>query len=234
MIEHKCEQGTAEWRAVRSGIFTASSAEVALPLPGALKRGEVKYSTKRADYMYKLATETILGQPVDEIDPQPQSVSSLFWPARGLQMEPEAVEALERYTRDRQIKLGKIRKVGFITTDDRRIGCSPDRMIEKSKTSAEIKCPASWTQAEYLDASEDYWRTEYYAQVQCQMLVTGYQQVILFSYHPRMPAVYRNTWRDQPYIEKLYAEIVKFNGELDAMVSRLRMIGGFKPFESDQ
>lgn len=234
MIEHKCEQGSAEWFRVRSGIVTASNAGVMFPLPSKLKKGIIEYSTKRADYMYRLAVESILGRPADDIDPGTPKVGGLFWPARGLNLEGEAADALETYAKEHQIKLGKVEKVGFCTTDDKTAGCSPDRWIRSSKTLIEIKCEASWNQAEYLDASEEYWRKDYYAQVQCQLLVTGYQYGILWGYHPRMPAVFRKTRRDQAYIDTLHAEIVKFNSELATLIGKLRTMDGWKPFEEGE
>lgn len=229
-----CKQGSAEWFHARSGLFTASNADVVIPLPSYAKKGVVKYSTKRADYMYKLAVETILGRPFDMIEPGQPQVSNLFWPRRGIEMQSEAADALEKYAANHQIKLGKLKPTGFHITDDGKIGCSPDYLVANAKTSVEIKCPASWNQAEYLDADEEYWKTEHYPQVQCQMLVTGYQYGILFSYHPRMPVVYRKTPRDQNYINTLQAEITKFNGELAAMIVRLRKQDGWKPFEEGE
>lgn len=235
MIEHNnLNQGSEEWFRTRSGIFTASNAEVALPLPSKLKKGETVYPAKRDDYMYKIAVEKILGRPADSIDPAPPSISSLFWPRRGIQMEGEASDALAKYARDHQVKLGKIEKVGFCTTDDGQIGASPDRWIKSTKTTIEIKCVASWNQAEYLDANEDFWMKEHYPQVQCQMLVTGYSNAILFCYHPRMPPVFRPTVRNQAYIDDLYKHILNFNEALAAMVLRLRKHGGWRPFKDGE
>jgi hypothetical protein len=91
-------------------------------------------------------------------------------------------------------------KVGFITNRDRTMGCSPDRLVGTDGL-LEVKCPAPHKHANYL--RRQCIDTQYYPQVQGQLLITGRRWVDFFSYHPEQPHLRVRVFRDEPYLATL-------------------------------
>jgi hypothetical protein len=215
-------QGSAAWKKIRLGIPTASNFDCVMPT----KRGYE--STRRKGYMHKLIAESLLGRPADTLDGQPP-VSGLFWPHRGIVMEPRAADELEK------MQIGELEQVGFITTKDGTLGCSPDRLIKGRNEAVEIKCPAAHTQIEYLLAEPEYWiEGPYKPQVQGQMLVGGFERVFFYSWHPRMPAKLQVTYRDDAYIDKMRGELLRFIIELNAAKILAREMGVYTPYQEGE
>ena len=79
-------------------------------------------------YAYRLVAETLLGRPLEKAPGTPWAME------RGKRLEPLAVEQYS-FTHDVEV-----RRVGFVTTDDGRIGCSPDGLIIGSRGGLETKC----------------------------------------------------------------------------------------------
>src|SRR4051812_2738655 len=106
-IIHDCEQGSDEWRRIRAGLPTAS--EFSTILAKGKAGGE---SITRRKYLYTLAGEIITGEPGESYENA--------YMERGKVMEPEARDLYSfAYAVEPQ-------RVGFITSDIRPIGCSPD------------------------------------------------------------------------------------------------------------
>lgn len=200
MKTYDVEQGSPEWKALRLGIPTASEFDRIVTPTGA-------FSKQSQAYMNRLAAERFLRKPLDEI-------GDMFWIKRGAELEPEAVAA---YEFARNVSL---RRVGFCTTDDGRLGASLDRMADGG--AVEIKCPAPATHISYLMAGfgRDYWH-----QVQGQMLVCDLPWVDLVSYYPGLPLHMQRIERDWPYIRTLEVALSKFCDDLDALTERLRAMG---------
>ncbi|TPG53242.1 hypothetical protein EAH89_17130 [Roseomonas nepalensis] len=206
MIEHTVQQGTAEWLKLRLGVVTASEVHcIITPKTGDL-------SASAPAYAYRLLAEKLLGEPL-------QSLEGLEWVERGKELEPDAVRAYEF------LQEVETRQVGFITTDDGRIGASPDRLWVGKAWGVEIKCPAPQTHIGYL---VDGWHLKYRPQVMMQMLVGELEGVDRYSYHPRMPPALERTPRDERYIGKLQAALDGFLEMLDAMEARARASGHFE------
>ena len=116
--------------------------------------------------------------------------------------------------------------VGFITTDDGKIGCSPDRLVGDDGL-VEIKCPMPAAQIGYLLTGKVS-RT-YKPQIQGQLWVSDRQWVDVLAYsaeHPEIPHYIVRVERDMDYIAKLEAEVRNFVDNLDrAMdtITRVRM-----------
>lgn len=112
MIFHDHEQGTDAWLACRAGVITASRFKDARDR---LKNGTP--SGKCSGYAAQVALERIAGRPVDKVFEN--------WQMReGKEQEQFARIAYENKTGN------LVEEVGFITTDDRLFGYSPDGMID--------------------------------------------------------------------------------------------------------
>ena len=164
MIIHDHEQYSAEWWQARLGIPTASGVDKLITSTGAP-------SKQAAAYANTLIAERLSGRSDDSV--------STVWTERGRETEGEAREMLELVL-DQEIT-----EVGFITTDDRTIGCSPDGVILSEGSileGVEIKCPKGSTHVEYLRAGKV--PPKYLGQVQTCLYVTGASAWWFCSYYP--------------------------------------------------
>jgi hypothetical protein len=216
MIEHHFEQYSDDWYRARLGIPTASHFHNIITPTGVPTRGD-----RRKKYMYRLIAEKLLKQAMDD------SFSG-YWVKRGRELETEAADAFLR-----QSGLGgswALHKVGFCTTNDGKVGCSPDRVLRRGEhrdtdEGVEIKCPSPWVQVEYLlEGPED----NYKPQVQGHMLICGYPCMHLWAYHPNMPAVHIRTQRDDLFVEKLARELYYFCNETEIEYERATRMGPYK------
>jgi hypothetical protein len=130
----------------------------------------------------------------------------------GLAMEPDAVAYYEFETgRDTT-------QIGFVTTDDGKIGCSPDRLVGDDGL-CEIKCPMPQTQIEYLltgKLDKGYW-----PQLQGQLFVTERKWVDIVSWHPELPRIVIRVERDEAYIACLKKLLDDFNGFIDEVMQKI-------------
>lgn len=213
-IEHYVEQGTAEWFALRIGIPTASEfVRVVQPSTGQLSRNKAKtgLSEKAHAYAVYLVTEMLLNRPLETIE-------GVHWMERGKELEPAAAKLYE-------FSEGvKTRKVGFVTTDDKRMGASPDRLIVGTKGGIELKCPAPHTHVGYL---LDGFGEDYVPQVQGQILVCELDYVDRYSYHPEMPPAKVRTYRDEIYCNSMAAALREFCDIKDAMFQKAKAAGWY-------
>ena len=105
------------------------------------------------------------------------------WVQHGKEQEPYAVKQFE-FVNEVELEPG-----GFITTNDGRLGASPDRIFKGHKESLEIKSPAPWTQLKYLLEGPD---DAYIAQTQGHLLVGDELEATHFySYNPRTPPFHK-------------------------------------------
>lgn len=192
-----CEQGSDAWFECRKGIPTASEFSTVMA------KGEGK---TRMKYMRRLAGEIITGQP--------QETYTNGYMERGKVMEAEARDCYAFMTD------ADLRQVGFIRNGDK--GCSPDALIGEDG-GLEIKTCLADIQIERLERGE--LPTEYRAQVQGNLWVTGRKWWDFVSYSPKLPLFVIRVKRDEGYIANLTGEIDKFNSELSAMVDRIRNYG---------
>ena len=203
-IIHKCEQGSVEWYSLRLGIPTSSMFHKIIT-PGG------KVSEQRHAYRYRLIAERLLKESMD----QPLSVE---WVERGKELEPHAVAHFQFLN---QVEL---EPVGFVTTNDGKLGCSPDRLVKNKAQAVEIKCPAPWTQIGYL---LDGPGADYKPQVQGQILVGGFECVHFYAFHDRMPSLLETTRPDPAYLKLLIGGLSQFCEELDRETERARSLGAY-------
>lgn len=196
MIIHECTQYSTKWIELRTGIPTSSQFHRIITTKG-------KPSTSAEKYLFELLAERCMGHPVEEyMSP---------WMKRGGEMERQAVLEYE-------IQTGiETETVGFITTDDGRIGTSPDRLVG-TEGLMEIKCPRESIQMEYL-VQEGTSYGEYKSQVQGQLWITERRFVDLLAFHPDLPECLIHIERDEGYIETLATLVTTFSMELDRLTA---------------
>jgi len=204
MIELDVEQGSHEWLVARLGIPTASAFDRLLT-PKTLKR-----STQDKKYLDELCAEWLLGEPLDD--------ASSIWMERGTKLESKAVGFYEM-----QMDV-TTRKVGLCLLDDRRAGCSPDRLIGDGG-GLEIKCPSAKVHTGYLLNGFD---SAHILQVQGCLWVTGRQWWDLISFNPLMPPHIVRFKRDPDIINAISEAVDDFCERLDMAKKRL-LESGCKP-----
>ena len=198
------EQRTDEWFAARLGKVTASRVA---DLMATTKSG---YAASRDNLMAQLVVERLTGQQQDGY-----TSASMQW---GTEQEPFARAAYE-------IATGQmVDECGFVPHPTiANAGASPDGLVGTDGL-VEIKCPNT---AGMIDALlTQTVPGKYNAQMQMQMACTGRAWCDYAVFDPRMPAkaqlFIKRVPRDPAFIQKMEAEIVKFLGELDAKVNRLK------------
>lgn len=202
------EQGSDAWISARLGIPTASNAHrIVTPK-------KCKLSKTATDYALRLCAEKLLNATSESSVQSP-------WMDRGRDLEPMAVKQYEW-----QLDVLTM-PVGFVTTDDGLIGCSPDRLVlSDEKVAVEIKCPAPHVHLGYLlDGTTD----DYKPQVQTQILVAELDRAHLYSFHERCPPVLIENKPDPEYQAKLRDALARFNENLAAMFARAKTLGAFQP-----
>lgn len=133
MIVHDCVQGSSEWVSLHIGRPTVSRfGRIMTP-------AQRKYSKAAPGFIIELLTERLIGYPLDwgafgdDEDVHGRDSDGNVWTRRGKDMEAEARAWYAAY-RDADVT-----EVGFVTTDDERIGGSPDAFVGDDG-GLEIKC----------------------------------------------------------------------------------------------
>jgi hypothetical protein len=201
---YRVEQGSMEWYRLRMGIPTTSQFHKIIT-PGG------KLSEQRKAYMYRLIAERLLRESMSP-------AISVEWVERGKELEPAAVQ---NFQFQNEVEL---EPVGFVTDDQGKAGCSPDRLVKGVNECVEIKCPAPWTQIGYLI---DGTGNDYRPQVQGQLLVGQFDRAHFYSYHDRMPAVHLVTLPDPTYQKLMRRLLIDFIEELDYFTERARALGAY-------
>lgn len=208
MITYDVEQSSEAWHKLRIGRPTASKfGEIISPK-------KLQPSTSAEKYMYQLLAEWIIGQACD-------LVSNKFM-ERGRELEPEARKLYELLHHN-------VDQIGFCTTDDGRIGCSPDGLIGDDG-GLEIKCPMAPTHVKYLlDPVRLY--EDYALQVQGSLFVTERAWWDMWSYIPGMPGVVYRVEPDELVQNALAHNLTIFTQELEIFKQRL-IERGIEPNEA--
>lgn len=203
------EQRTDDWYAARLGKVTASA------LHKVLSKTKTGYGADRGNYMTQLVLERVTNSKADGY-----SSAAMQW---GIDQEPFARAAYEA-TRGVMVD-----EVGFIphpTIKD--AGASPDGLVGDDGM-VEIKCPESKTALECW-LSENPVEAKYFAQMQWQMRCADRSWCDYVVFDPRMPAkaqlFIKRVERDDAWLEKAEAEVIKFLAEVDAKVAALKQIIG--------
>lgn len=194
-----CEQNTPDWFKWRVGIPTASNFDKIVTSKG-------EPSKQRTKYMYQLAGERITGKMEETYKNANMQ--------RGIEMESEARQVYEL------INNVEILKVGLCIEEGETVyAASPDGLVGKDGL-IEIKCPQITTHVEYLLKTE--LPTEYFQQVQGQLLVTNRKWNDFISYYPGMKPLIVRVQRDEKFIKALKIELEVFCKELNQLIERIK------------
>ena len=201
-----CEQGSQEWLAHRLGIPTASEFHRIITAV----KGDL--STQARKYAAGLVAETLLGHSLEK------APGGTWAMERGKLLEPLAIQQYA-FTNDVEV-----RRVGLVTTDDGRLGASPDGLIVGTRGGLEVKC----TLAEnHMSIFMDGPGTDYKQQVQGNIAIGEFEWWDLYAYHPELPPVTIRTYRDEPFIAKMGAALKEFLAIRDEMLAKALSSGFF-------
>lgn len=193
------------WRKLRLGCATGSG------FADVLAEGKGKTeATTRKNYRVRLALEIITGVP-EESTFTSKAIQT------GIEREPIARARFEEVTGH------LVEEVSFVRLDARPIGCSPDGLINDDG-GFECKCPQKATHLEYLSLTSTP-PSEYIAQVQGCMLVTGRSHWWFASFNPDFPPElqlhYFRVERDDLYIKRLDDALWRFSYDVQQTVKQI-------------
>ncbi len=210
---HDCEQMTIEWIRLHFGIPSAAALDQLLTPNFELRKGDMP-----ASYVFKKVAEVIQNRPTIDLS------TSSFMMEQGMILESEARPWFElEYDK-------KVKTVGFITTDDGRVGCSPDGLILNDECGLEIKCPSAPVHVKYL--VNGVLPKEYAAQVLGSMFVTGFQKWIFVSYRRGFPALVLEIQRDEKAMSMIRAAVNQFHADFDRAMDRISNITKLRDMEA--
>lgn len=208
MIHIECEQGSREWLMAKVGIPSASGAH------RIITPATMKLSKSIDAYCDELLAEMILGRPLDD--------ATTEFMQRGTLLEREARQWYE-FQRECDVQ-----DVGFLLTDDRRFGCSPDGLVGED-VGLEIKCPSAAVHVGYMRGVA---KEKYRCQIQAGLWVTGRKYWDFVSYNPDLPPALVRFERDEEFIAKLAQAVGQFLNYLDTCkIGMQRDYGLFPDFE---
>jgi len=190
MIVHNCAQYSPEWWQLRMGVPTASAFD-RIQTPGG------KPSAQAEGYIDDLIAETLC--PTAPFFTERSGHTAAM--RNGINMEPEARRFFE-LAHD-----GSVRQVGFITTNDKRFGCSPD-FLTADDCPGELKCPEPSTHVGYY--RKGVLPAQYRPQAHGHLIVTGAPVCYFMSYSPGTVPPLIVEVREDEYTAKLRAALDQF------------------------
>lgn len=199
----KAEQRTPQWFEARLGKATASR------FGDIMAKTRNGYAASRKNYMAELVT-----QRLTETIPESFTSAAMQW---GIDNEPLARLAYSLETGNDS------EETGFWIHEKVSAGASPDGFVNDDGL-LEIKCPNTATHIETLQNKQ--LPSQYKAQVQGQIWITGRKWCDFVSFDPRLPQnaqmIVIRVERDDEYIKELEEEVVKFLKEVDEQVEFVR------------
>lgn len=200
---HDVEQRSADWYALRSGLPTASEFSKVITSTG-------ERSKSLSGYARTLAGELYAGKPLD-----PWEGNS--WTERGRELEENA-KAFYSFAKNVTLQ-----NVGFVTTDDGRMGCSPDSLVGYDGM-VEIKILKAERHIEAILYYQKHGRCQpdYVQQTQGQMLICERQWADLFFYHAELPPLIIRQIPDETVQWALRTHIPDLLTERDTILAALR------------
>lgn len=185
-----CEQGSDEWLQLRTKCPTASELGSLITDAGKIRGISTEMPLT---YMARKLAEKWLGGPLPTFNGGAA--------AQGTILEPEVFASIE-------LSLSvDLEKVGFITTDDERFGCSPDAM------GYEIKSPLPTNHIKWLLA--EVCPPEHMLQVQGCMMVTGRDEWTFVSYRREFPKLVVVVEKDPNLCDVIRDAIDRFSEHFD-------------------
>lgn len=210
-FNRQSDQGSADWHAARAGHATASCFGDIIAVG---RNGQPLKA--RQDYLWKLVTERLTGEPVEQA-----ASYAMHW---GTESEPYARAEYEMQT-------GLlVTEAGFIKHPVHAwIGASSDGLVG-DMGGVEIKCPHN--SAVHLTTWRHGMPEGHLPQVQGQMWVLDLDWVDFCSYDPRMQGdaehlrLYRQRIeRDDKYIAEMEKAVLDFLAEVQVEVDEFLKMG---------
>jgi hypothetical protein len=192
-------QGSPEWLKARIGVITASEFDNILT-PSKLQ------PAKGDAYLRRMLAEILTGEPIE--------AKGSEWAERGHDMEDLARKA---YAEEFGVYP---ERVGFVTTDDGRVGYSPDSFIGDDGL-LEIKVLSAENHAGALIDPDGY-ALDHRGQCQGGLYVAERKWIDLMFWNPTMPRVIVRMEPDPKYLAALKPALEAFKARLDAAVERVR------------
>lgn len=198
----QCVQGETDWLHARAGIVTASALGNLVTPTFAPREGKAVET-----YLYELLAERCMGAPIE---------SGSGWAAEQGQITEREARSWVSFSQEVQIE-----KVGFVTTDDGMIGCSPDGLIGND-SGLELKCPQAPTHLKYL--TEGRLPPEYAAQVHGSLYVTGRASWLFVSYNRFFPPLLVRVARDEKIMALIREAVEPFNARLAEAYAKMKSL----------
>jgi YqaJ-like recombinase protein len=207
-IHRDIAQGSLEWGQLRAGKVTASEMHRLVTPLGKIRTGDGPTS-----FLMEKVAESWIGAPLPTAE---------FWDA-------DQGRFLEEYARPAfTLETGlEVSEVGFIESDDGRVGCSPDGLIGDD-CGLEIKAPHLETHIKYL--LEGVVPPDYVLQVQGSLYVTGFPKWKFFSFRRGLPPLILTVTPDPDIQAAIDSAVGAFCFRLTTALARLTQLnGGSRP-----
>lgn len=198
---HDVKQGSGEWKALRLGVVTASEIDALVSPEGKIRTGKAVES-----YVYAKACEKLMGFAPD---------AGSWAMEQGTILETEA-RPFYAFTQDAQVTTP-----GFVTTDNGRLGCSPDGLVGEDG-GVEIKCFQPPHSLRVM--MENAIPKENILQVQTCLFVTGRKWWDFVSYSRQWPPVIIRVEPDAEIHEAISAAVSSFSERMDAILQKVREV----------
>lgn len=203
-IHTSFEQNSVEWLSARAGVVTASESD-SLITPKFKVRDGIGVNT----YLAQKVAEKWTGGPISNALTLDMDFGKI--------LEAEAIPWLA-------FEFGwKIERPALITSDDWKIGCSPDGMLSEN-IGIEVKCPSAQNHVKYLLSQQI--PEDYVAQVQFSMYVTGARVWHFVSYRRGFPNLVLTINRDEVAQKAISDALDAFLPRLDAAMAQLTNLNG--------
>lgn len=210
MIVHReYEQGSEAWLRARSEIPTASEFGNLITPKGEIRKGQMPQS-----YLAEKLAQKWLGGPLP-------GFGSWATEQGGIREG----EAIPWFCFEHSVQIDR---VALCTSDDGRVGCSPDGLIGDDG-GIEVKCPGAAVHVKYLLSGTI--PDDYIPQVQGSLFVTGRPQWTFLSYFPKFPALVLQVEPDAEFQEHLAEALALFLAKFESGWQRLCDLNGGPPPE---
>lgn len=180
IIFHDVVQNSDGWFNLRLGKFTASKCKDLL---------SSKSTAAYSNLINQIVFERLTGE-------RPESFKS-DWMLRGSELEPIAIEQYELST------FNKTHNGGFFELNE-WVGASPDGIIG-NEGQLQVKCPSYSTHIDYL--YKGIIPSDYYNQVQFEMMCTGRNWCDLFFFHPKLKVKIHRINRNEETIKTIESQL---------------------------
>ena len=193
------DQNTDEWFKLRLGSIGGSSISSVM--------AKSKDAKMRTGKLYELAGEILSGKKTETYESLDMKRGKLFEP-----------EAREYYSFINDVE---VEQCALIKCDIQGVHCSPDGLVgENGMVEIKVRIPKFFVQLKDSEKIEGNYRK----QCQHSFWVSSREWVDFTNYCPEMPnpADITRIYRDEKQIEEIKIECLKFLGELNALVERMR------------